>query len=81
MLTLQTVTDELTEQGYGRLPSPTSQEGQEQAPAGSPTVTAPEGQITQSVPTQTPVNPTPGGGSNVTNGPAGSARMRCRWKI
>jgi hypothetical protein len=62
---LQEVTDELTTQGYGRLPSPEGdqiqegqegQEGQEQAPM-----------------TSMPMNPTGGGGSKIHTGPAGEA--------
>jgi hypothetical protein len=56
---LQSVTDELTQQGYGRLPSPgeagQTEMGEEGAPP-SPT---------------TPVNPTPEGTSRVQSGPAG----------
>ena len=62
---LQTVTDELTEQGYGRLQSP----GQPPTPGENP-----EG-IQQGAPEVTnaaePVKPTPGGGSKVHSGPAG----------
>ena len=62
---LQGVTDELTEQGYGRLQSP----GQPPAPGEGP------GEMQEGPPTVTnkaePLNPTPGGGSNVHQGPAG----------
>lgn len=58
---LQTVTDELTQQGYGSLPSPG-----ESAPA--PTQ---EGAVAgEGI---TPMNPTPGGGSSVQSGTAGEA--------
>ncbi len=64
---LQTVVDELTEQGYGRLQSPTGgDEGSVQKPEGGP----PGGEITQAV---QPANPTPGGGSKIQTGPAGQA--------
>jgi hypothetical protein len=63
---LQTVSDELTEQGYGRLPSPTG-EAQPQQP-GQETPTPPAAPAAAPA---TPVNPTPGGGSKITNGPAG----------
>ena len=62
---LQTVTDELTEQGYGRLQSPgqppSPGENPEQAQQGPPEVTN----------TAEPLKPTPGGGSKVHSGPAG----------
>jgi hypothetical protein len=62
---LQTVTDELNEQGYGRLQSPGQppKEGQqpEQMEQGAP-------EVTNAV---QPVNPTPGGGSKIHSGPAG----------
>lgn len=62
---LQTVTDELTEQGYGRLQSPgqppSSGENPEQIQQGAPEVTN----------AAEPLNPTPGGGSKVHSGPAG----------
>lgn len=62
---LQSVTDELTEQGYGRLQSP----GQPPGPGEGP------GEVQEGPPTVTnraePLNPTPGGGSNVHKGPAG----------
>ena len=65
---LQTVVDELTEQGYGRLQSPgepMDQSSQEQV--GAPGE-GPPGQVTNAV---QPVNPTAGGGSKVHSGPAG----------
>lgn len=62
---LQGVTDELTEQGYGRLQST----GQPPAPGEQP------GEVQQGPPTVTnraePLNPTPGGGSKIHTGPAG----------
>ncbi len=62
---LQTVTDELTEQGYGRLQSPGQPpnpgENPEQDQQGPPEVTS----------TSEPLKPTPGGGSKVHSGPAG----------
>ena len=62
---LQTVTDELTEQGYGRLQSPgqppVSGENPEQVQQGAPEVTN----------AAEPLKPTPGGGSKVHSGPAG----------
>lgn len=62
---LQTVTDELTEQGYGRLQSP----GQPPIPGENPE------EIQQGAPEVTnaaePLKPTPGGGSKVRSGPAG----------
>ncbi len=62
---LQTVTDELTEQGYGRLQSPgqppSSGENPEQIQQGAPEVTN----------RAEPLKPTPGGGSKVHSGPAG----------
>lgn len=62
---LQTVTDELTEQGYGRLQSPgqppTSGENPEEIQQGVPEVTN----------AAEPLKPTPGGGSKVHSGPAG----------
>ncbi len=62
---LQTVVDELTEQGYGRLQSPTGgEEGDIQKPEGGP----PSDEITRAV---QPLNPTPGGGSKIQTGPAG----------
>ena len=65
---LQTVTDELTEQGYGRLqsPDPNAQPQQPQSPETPKIESGP--QITNSA---QPVNPTPGGGSKVHSGPAG----------
>lgn len=59
---LQTVTDELNQQGYGRLPDPGQAANTE---AAQPGATAPTPTI--------PVNPTPGGGSKVQTGPAGGA--------
>lgn len=62
---LQTVTDELTEQGYGRLPSP-GQEGSMQAPQpGAPQQAQP--------PQQTGQPKATGGASKVHSGPAGDA--------
>lgn len=62
---LQGVTDELTEQGYGRLQSPGQAPGPgetgEPVQEGPPTVTN----------AAEPLNPTPGGGSKVHSGPAG----------
>jgi len=62
---LQTVTDELTEQGYGRLQSPgeppTPGENPEEIQQGAPEVTN----------AAEPLKPTPGGGSKVHSGPAG----------
>lgn len=62
---LQTVTDELNEQGYGRL----------QSPGQPPKEGQPQGQMEQGAPEVTnavqPVNPTPGGGSKIHSGPAG----------
>jgi hypothetical protein len=62
---LQTVIDELTEQGYGRLQSP----GQPPAPGESPAG------VQQGPPEVTnraePLNATPGGGSKIHTGPAG----------
>ncbi len=64
---LQETIDELTQQGYGRLPSPpddgdnsTPQQGQEQGQQGQQ-------------PDLQPLNPTPGGGSKIKTGPAGEA--------
>lgn len=63
---LQAVTDELTEQGYGRLQSPTG----ESTPVNSEN---PQNTTEQSPQPQTqPVNPIPGGTSNVQSGTAGS---------
>ena len=65
---LQTVTDELTEQGYGRLPSP-GQQGQSTGPGGAPDMQQPNPpEVTNKA---EPLNPTPGGGSKVHTGPAG----------
>ncbi len=61
MADLQAVTDELTEQGYGKLPAP-GEEGQ------SPQPNAEQG--ANPMPAAQAVNPTPGGGSKVINGPA-----------
>lgn len=61
---LQSVTDELTQQGYGRLQSPgeaPQEAAQGQALTGQPPGAAP-----------TPMNPTPGGGSKIESGQAGS---------
>ncbi len=58
---LQTVTDELTQQGYGSLPSPG-----EAAPAPTQDAAAPLGGTE-------PMNPTPGGGSKIESGSAGDA--------
>lgn len=67
---LQELTDELTQQGYGRIPSP-----EEGAEATTPTPPTPEGTPPPAAgtpaPTMQPVNPTPGGGSNVMTGTAG----------
>ncbi len=61
---LQTVTDELTEQGYGRLQSP-----------GQPADPNANSESVEQGPTVTnqaePMNPTPGGGSKIHTGPAG----------
>ncbi len=62
---LQGVTDELTEQGYGRLQSPGQAPTSEPSPEG---INSPDGEVTRSV---QPMNPTPGGGSKVHSGPAG----------
>lgn len=65
---LQTVTDELTEQGYGRLQSPGGEE-QSQPNGAQPGEQQPspgEQQVTHAV------NPTPGGGSKIQSGPAGN---------
>lgn len=62
---LQAVTDELSEQGYGRLPSP----GQQAGPGGAPDMQQPNPpEVTNRA---EPLNPTPGGGSKVHTGPAG----------
>lgn len=66
---LQAVTDELNQQGYGRLPSPTDSATSPAAPA---TTTPTDSSQPQPTPT-TPVNPTPGGGSKIHSGPAGGA--------
>ncbi len=63
---LQTVTDELTEQGYGRLQSP-GDPGAEQGPPD------PMGGESTGTPMPGPVDPTPGGGSKIQSGPAGGA--------
>jgi hypothetical protein len=60
---LQDVTDELNQQGYGRLPEP----GQTDNEGAQPGQVAPE----EAAPA--PVNPTPGGGSKVQSGAAGTA--------
>jgi hypothetical protein len=67
---LQTVVDELSEQGYGRLESPGGE--QQDGQPGEPQMgdQGPPGEITNSV---QPMNPTPGGGSKIHSGPAGSA--------
>lgn len=68
---LQTVVDELTEQGYGRLQSPAGGEsGEVQKPEAGAPGGAPGGEVTRAV---QPVNPTPGGGSKIQTGPAGPA--------
>ena len=63
---LQTTTDELTEQGYGRIPSPGEGEdtGENIEQPGGP----PAGDVTGTV---QPMQPTPGGGSKIQSGPAG----------
>jgi len=62
---LQTVTDELNEQGYGRL----------QSPGQPPEQGEPGQEVQQGAPEVTnaaePLKPTPGGGSKVHSGPAG----------
>lgn len=58
---LQTLVDELTQQGYGSLPSPG-----EAAPAPTQDNAAPLGAAA-------PMNPTPGGGSKIQSGSAGEA--------
>lgn len=63
---LQTVTDELREQGYGRLPSPGQQSNSQQPNA------APGGQQPSVQPGTPNANPT-GGASKVHSGPAGDA--------
>lgn len=61
---LQTVTDELTEQGYGRLPSPNQQSQGEQSSQQTATV--------NSAPAAQPSTPpATGGASKVQSGPAG----------
>lgn len=62
---LQTTVDELTEQGYGRLQSPTesTQDSSNQTTTQQPT---------SNQQPMTPVNPTPGGGSKVQSGSAGA---------
>lgn len=74
---LQTVTDELNEQGYGRLPSPGEAANPEMGATQPPTPNS-EGTIVNSVPginsapeTPQPVNPSPAGTSNVFTGQAG----------
>lgn len=68
---LQATIDELTQQGYGRLPSPPpgmdeSQPDQTQAPAPSQPEQGQSGQLQ-------PLNPIPGGSSKIQTGPAGSS--------
>lgn len=65
---LQTVVDELTEQGYGRLPSPDGTQPENAFNESPIAVAPPEAEIMRSV---QPVNPTPGGGSKIHSGPAG----------
>ncbi len=65
---LQTVVDELLQQGYGRLQSP-DEAGDPSNPS-DPSQAAPQQQ--QGIPGMQAVNPTPGGGSKVNTGPAGS---------
>ncbi len=62
---LQTVTDELTEQGYGRLPSPGT--AQQQTPDQG------QGQPAQPAQTAPPTPAATGGASKVHSGPAGGA--------
>jgi hypothetical protein len=62
---LQTVTDELTEQGYGRLQSPGQPPEQGESPEGIQQGPADVTRAAQ------PLNPTPGGGSKIHTGPAG----------
>jgi hypothetical protein len=70
---LQTVTDELMQQGYGRLQSPPETPGEETTPSTTPTSTpSPAGQ-NSGIPGLQPMNPTPGGGSKIQTGPAGEA--------
>jgi len=61
---LQTVTDELSQQGYARLPSPSEQPGQPGQPGQ-------QGQGQEAA--LQPLNPTPGGGSSIQSGSAGEA--------
>ena len=64
---LQTVTDELTQQGYARLPSPADTEGQPGGqPGGQPSMGGQDAALQ-------PLNPTPGGGSKIQSGSAGEA--------
>lgn len=65
---LQTVVDELTEQGYGRLQSPDDMQAGETNESIKSQPGQPDGDVTHAV---QPVNPTPGGGSKVHTGPAG----------
>ena len=61
---LQSVTDELTQQGYGRLPSPGDAGATTDMSAAAPGTPGAQ-------PATAPMNPTPGGGSRVQSGPAG----------
>lgn len=65
---LQTVTDELSQQGYGRLPGPEEEAKPGQGLGEPGLASGVEGQPSQ----MQPVNPTPGGGSKIQEGPAGS---------
>jgi len=63
---LQQVTDELTQQGFGRLESPGAGAVEEGTPQPA------EGTLPTEQPALEPVAPTPGGGSKVMSGPAGN---------
>ena len=70
---LQTVTDELTQQGYGRLQSPPETPGEETDPSTTPPQTpSSAGQVGGASGMQ-PMKPTPGGGSKIQSGTAGEA--------
>ena len=68
---LQTVTDELMQQGYGRLQSPPETPGEEPAPSTTPPSTSSSTGQNTGVPGLQPMKPTPGGGSKIQTGPAG----------
>jgi len=70
---LQTVTDELNQQGYGRLQSPPETPGEEQPPSTTTPQTPSSGGANSGIPGMNPMKPTPGGGSKIQTGTAGEA--------